>query len=155
MLPDTVRLMTTNQPTTIRPTNQPSSGAPEAPETLCRKFAAFVGAGDLEGVLSLYAADAVVSLPLGREAAGPVAIRAAFVAALTARAPLTGGGVESSRAVVVGDLAMTSTTGLDGQVRTQVARRGSDGRWVWIRDGMHLRDVEAALPVPPAEPAVA
>ena len=128
---------------------------PQAPETLCQRFAAFVAEGDLEGVLSLYAADAVVSLPRGREAAGPAAIRAAFVAALTAGVQLTGGGVESSRAVVVGDLAITSTTGHDGQVRTQVARRGSDGHWVWIRDGRHLRDVEAALPVPPAQAEVA
>lgn len=129
-----------------------TTNTPAGPESLCERFAACVAAADLEGILGLYATDAVVSLPLGREAAGPVAIRAAFVAALTAGAPLTGGGLESWRSVVVGDLAMTSATGLDGRVRTQLARREADGRWVWIRDGRHLHDVHQALPpaVPPS-----
>lgn len=127
----------------------------DGPEALCDRFAACVATGDLEGILGLYATDAVVSLPLGREAAGPVAIRAAFVAALAAAAPLTGGGLESSRSLVVGDLAMTSTTGLDGVVRTQLARRGADGRWLWIRDGRHLHEVVSALPVEAHPSAVA
>lgn len=139
---------------TVSPmTTAPQAGA--GPETLCERFAACVAVADLEGILSLYAADAVVSLPLGREAAGSVAVRAAFVAALTAGASLVGGGLESSRAIVVGELALTSTTGLDGAVRTQVARREADGRWVWIRDGRHLSEVRAALPVATYPPAVA
>ena len=43
------------------------AGAPEALES---RFAACVAAGDLDGIVGLYAADAVVSLPRGREAAG-------------------------------------------------------------------------------------
>lgn len=116
------------------------------PETLCERFATLVAHGDLDGITGLYAVDAVVTLPRGREAAGTTAIRAAFAAALAAGADLCGGGVASSRAVVMGDVAMTSTTGLDGQVRTQVARREPCGRWVWFRDSRHLCDVDAALP---------
>ena len=127
--------MTTNEPA------QRSLG----PETLCARFAVFAAEGDLDGILGLYAADAVVLLPLGREAAGPTAIRSAFAGALAAGALPVGGGVESSRIVVAGDLAMTSATSQDGQVRTQVARRGADGEWVWIRDTGHLRDIAAAL----------
>lgn len=126
-------------------TNEPAPRQP-GPETLCARFAAFVAARDLDGIVSLYGADAVVSLPFGREAAGPTAIRAAFAGALAAGVLPSGSPVASSRIVVAGDLAMTSATGPDGRVRTQVARRGADGRWVWIRDGGHLSDIEASLP---------
>lgn len=117
-----------------------------SPETLCERFATAAAEGDLDGILTLYAVDAVVTLPRGREAAGTTAIRAAYAAALAAGADLCGGGVASSRAVVMGHVAMTSTTGLDGQVRTQVARREPSGEWVWFRDSRHLCDVDAALP---------
>lgn len=135
-------------------TNEPAERH-QGPETLCARFAAFAAAGDLDGIVSLYAADAVVTLPLGREAAGPRAIRAAFAGALAAGDPITGSAVTSSRIVVAGDLAMTSSTGPDGQVRTQVARRCADGQWVWIRDSGHLRDIEAALPARVGEQQVA
>ncbi|OFE18440.1 hypothetical protein BA895_12560 [Humibacillus sp. DSM 29435] len=127
----------------------------EGPEALCARFAAYAAAGDLDGIVSLYAADAVVTLPRGREAAGPRAIKAAFCGALAAGEPITGSSVASSRIVVAGDLAMTSATGPDGQVRTQVARRCADGQWVWIRDSGHLRDIESALPAQDGEQQVA
>ena len=137
--------MTTNTPV----------GPHQGPETLCARFTAFAAARDLDGIVGLYADDAVVTLPLGREAAGPRAIRAAFAGALAAGAPIPGAAVTSSRIVVAGDLAMTSATGSDGQVRTQVARRCADGQWVWIRDSGHLQDIEAALPARVGEPQVA
>jgi ketosteroid isomerase-like protein len=121
-------------------------GAP-APEHLEPRFAAFVAIGDLDGIMSLYAVDAVVSLPRGREAAGSAAIRAAFASALASGA-FEGCRPEdaTARAVVSGDLAMTTSTAADGTVRTQVARREADGSWVWVRDGSRLRDVAACLP---------
>ena len=142
-----------------------AAGAP-APELLEARFAACVAAGDLDGMLRLYAADAVVSLPRGREAAGHAAIRSAFAAALGAGAlgdgALGAGGpgravdhsseqaapARAARAVVSGDLAMTTSTTAEGDVLTQVARRQADGSWVWVRDGSRLRDVPAALADP-------
>jgi hypothetical protein len=56
---------------------------------------------------------------------------------------------------VTGGLAMTTSTTADGTVRTQVARRTADNRWVWVRDGSRLREVEACLPAPSGEMAVA
>jgi ketosteroid isomerase-like protein len=53
------------------------------PAELETRFCALAAAGDLEGLTRLYAADAVVSLPRGREAAGHDAIRTAFAEALT------------------------------------------------------------------------
>ncbi|MEW1955851.1 nuclear transport factor 2 family protein [Terrabacter sp. NPDC080008] len=128
------------------------------PDALEPAFRAAVAAGDLEAVVGLYAADAVVSLPRGREAAGSAAIRAAFAAALAAGvlqdwASVAGSGAGEGdevaptvRAVVSGDLAMTTASGVDGRVCTQVARRSAEGRWLWVRDGSRLRDVEACLP---------
>ena len=129
--------------------SQPTTVGAAAPEELEPRLAALVAAGDLDGIVALYAADAVVSLPRGREAAGSEAIRVALAAARAAGAlgPVGAGGARGApRAVVSGDLAMTTSTTEDGTVRTQVARRTPEGRWVWVRDGSRLREVTACLP---------
>ncbi|HSU73477.1 MAG TPA: nuclear transport factor 2 family protein [Terrabacter sp.] len=145
---------------TTRPmtTTQPSPFVAASPEDLEPAFAAAVAAGDLDAIVGLYAADAVVSLPRGREAAGHPAIREAFAAALAAGVlPASGACGEdaasvsavsavSVRALVTGDLAMTTSSRADGSVCTQVARRGADGGWLWVRDGSRLRDADACLP---------
>ncbi len=127
-----------------------AAGVP-APELLELRFAECVADGDLDGILRLYDADAVVSLPRGREAAGHEAIRSAFAAALGAGvlgAGVLGAGAlgagsaeRAARAVRCGDVAMTTSTSPDGTVQTQVARREPDGSWVWVRDGSRLREV--------------
>ena len=122
---------------------QPNPVGAITPEALEPAFAAAVAAGDLDAIVGLYAADAVVSLPRGREAAGSTAIREAFAAALGAgvltpetTGPGEPGGAEEEsgstptvRAVVTGDLAMTTSSGANGRVWTQVARRTAEGRW--------------------------
>jgi uncharacterized protein (TIGR02246 family) len=132
---------------------QKATGVP-APELLETRFAACVAAADLDGMVALYAGDAVVSLPRGREAAGRTAIRAAFAAALTSGAlevtgePASASGTSPgvrARAIVSGGLAMTTSTTADGTVRTQIARRERDGSWLWVRDGSRLRDVIPCL----------
>jgi ketosteroid isomerase-like protein len=139
-------------------TAHPTAPGASAPEALESRLVACVAAGDLDGIVGLYAADAVVSLPRGREAAGHCAIRSAFAAALAAGV-LGRDGAQSadvrSRAVVTGDLAMTTSTAADGTVRTQVARRTPGDRWVWVRDGSRLRELEVCLPAPAPELAVA
>jgi ketosteroid isomerase-like protein len=129
--------------TVARPAATPSGAA--TPGDLEVRFCLLAAAGDLDALTRLYAADAVVSLPRGREAAGHTAIRAAFAEALD-------GGVRwaapaSVRVIETGSLAMTCSTSEDGVVSTQVARLESDGRWVWVRDGSHLRRAtEVGLP---------
>ena len=118
-------------------TAHPSALGAGAPEALESRFAACVAAGDLDGIVGLYAADAVVSLPRGREAAGHTAIRAAFAEALDAG--VRWAAPASIRVIETGALAMTCSTSEDGVVSTQVARLESDGGWVWVRDGSHLR----------------
>jgi len=136
-------------------TPQPAVGA-STPQALESRFVAFASAGDVDGIVGLYAADAVVSLPRGREAAGSAAIRDAFAAALAAGALGSPDAARvASRAIVAGDLAMTTSSSEDGSVRTQVARRTADDRWVWVRDGSRLRDVAACVPADPGSLAVA
>jgi hypothetical protein len=129
----------------------------QAPEELAERFAQFVAVADIGGIVGLYAADAIVTVARDREVVGPAGIRTAFEAALAAGDGLgvvgrVGGPVEGlvegtvgamveGRAVRAGTLAMTSFTGIDGVVRTQVARREPDGRWLWVRDGSTLRHV--------------
>ena len=124
------------------------------PRELLSAFVGRVAAGDVAGIAGAYAADAVVSLPRGREAAGSQAIEGAYAAALAGGALLAVGRaddaaalallVESARVIETGPLSMVSFTGADGAVRTMVAWQGEDG-WAWVRDGSMLRDVEAAL----------
>ena len=95
-------------------TPQPAVGA-STPEALESRFVAFASAGDVDGIVGLYAADAVVSLPRGREAAGSAAIRDAFAAALAAGALGSPDAARvASRAIVAGDLAMTTSSSEDG-----------------------------------------
>lgn len=119
----------------------PGAARIDTPEALGHRFAECAARGDIEGIVALYAADAVVSLPAGREAAGPEAIRTAFAAALESGVDLR---VESvGRPIVTGSLACTCSTDVSGQFHTQVARKEPDGSWRWIRDGSRLREQPA------------
>ena len=112
------------------------------PAELEARFCVLAAAGDLDGLTTLYAADAVVIQPRGREAAGHAAIRAAFAEALASGARWAE--PDSIRVIESGSLAMTTSTSTDGVVGTQVARREPDGGWLWVRDGSHLRSAAAA-----------
>lgn len=120
---------------------------PAGPEELVERFARCVAAGDVAGIVELYAADAVVSLRDGREAVGSEQIGAAFVAALARGLDLA---VEAAGTPIVRNgVACTSTRTADGRVCTQVARQSADGSWQWLRDGFRLRELgieEVMLP---------
>lgn len=118
----------------------------QTPRDLLAGYVERVAAGDVAGILRSYAADAVVTLPCGREAAGLEAIGAAFGAVVRSGVvfPVDDSVVDGARVIETGSLSMVSFTGLDGAVRTMVAWRGDEG-WAWLRDGSMLCDVEAAL----------
>ena len=44
------------------------------------------------------------------------------------------GSGEQRPALICGDLALTSTRSLDGNITTEVARRQDDGTWLWAID---------------------
>lgn len=118
----------------------------QTPRDLLAGYVERVAAGDVAGIVGSYAADAVVTLPRGREAAGLKAIGVAFSAVVGSGValPVDDSVVDGARVIETGSLSMVSFTGLDGAVRTMVAWHGEDG-WAWVRDGSMLRDVEAAL----------
>ena len=102
------------------------------PQDLERLLIARQWAGDVDGMSALYEPDAVLDTGDGRLAVGRDAIRAVF-----ARLAATGKKFASGRqspAVISGDLALTSTRMPDGSVTAEVARRQSDGRWLWVID---------------------
>jgi ketosteroid isomerase-like protein len=105
--------------------------AARVPEELADLWIARAAAQDLEGLVALYAPDAVVQFGDGPPAVGHDAIRAAH-APLVAE-PRTFPLGRRLPTLVCGDVALCGATA-EGRGRTQVARRRPDGTWVRILD---------------------
>jgi hypothetical protein len=103
------------------------------PQDLERLLIARQWAGDVEGMAALFEPHAVMDMCEGGPVAlGQEAIRAHF-AGITATGRKFQAGKQSP-AVINGDLALTSTRLPDGTVTAEVARRQSDGTWLWVID---------------------
>lgn len=100
------------------------------PEDLGRLFLERAGSGDVDGIVTLYEPDAVMATPSGELVVGTSAIRAAY-AALLADPPRFVGEVQT--ALRYEDLALTSTR-FSGGATAEIARRQSDGTWLWAVD---------------------
>jgi ketosteroid isomerase-like protein len=100
------------------------------PEDLDRLFLERASAGDVEGVVALYEADAVLAFAPGQTAVGTDAIRQVY-AQLLASPPAFAGVIRP--AIRNGDIAVTSTTRA-GNATVEVARRQADGTWLWMID---------------------
>jgi ketosteroid isomerase-like protein len=107
------------------------------PQELERLLVARENAGDVDGMTTLFAPDAVIDLGGGRVVRGKEAIHAFFT-----KLQVTGLGPEGRRfklgeqrpALICGDLALTSTRSIDGDITSEVARRQDDGTWLWVID---------------------
>ena len=106
--------------------------AAAAPEDLARLLVERVNAGDLDGVVALYEADAVLALPDGTVAEGENAIRRFYEKLLAAKPTFSPG--DQSPPLCRGDLALTSTRLAGAGATAEVARRQSDGSWRWLID---------------------
>lgn len=102
------------------------------PEDLARFFVVRANAGDIDGLVALYAPDAVLVGPAGEMIRGAEAIRGFYAGLLAARPTFQAG--DQRPAVRNGDLALTSTRLVNGTVTAEVARRQPDGTWRWIID---------------------
>jgi ketosteroid isomerase-like protein len=100
------------------------------PEDLGRFFIERANAGDVEGLVALYEADAVLAFPLGQVTTGIQAIRQAYEELIASRPTFKG---EQRPALLNGDLAFTSTR-FEGGATAEVAHRQPDGTWLWVID---------------------
>ena len=102
------------------------------PEDLSDFFLQRASAGDVEGVVALYAPDAVLAFLPGQCAVGHDQIRAVYTEFLAGRPSLKSAGQQP--AIINGDTALTSTRLPGGGATVEVARRQPDGTWRWIID---------------------
>ena len=89
-------------------------------------------AGDIEGMLALFEPEAILDTGEGPLIQGKQAIRTLFEEFIASGEKMTLG--VQSPAVINGDLALTSTKIPDGSITAEVARRQSDGTWLWVID---------------------
>lgn len=88
--------------------------------------------GDVDGMTALFEPDAVIDCGGGRFLRGHEAIRDYYIEAVASGRKFAIG--EQRPALICGDLALTSTQLPDGDVTSEVARRQSDGSWLWVID---------------------
>jgi ketosteroid isomerase-like protein len=127
----------TGQPTADRAT--PLKAGAATPQELADLFVERLAAGDLDGLVELYEPEALFAPNPATEVSGSDAIRSELAAYVSAGARITlqlrriaeidGLALISSDATVVGlgDQQLVTTT-------TEVARRQSDGRWLYAID---------------------
>jgi ketosteroid isomerase-like protein len=107
------------------------------PQDLERLLVVRQRAGDLDGMVALYEPDAVLFCDEGRFIRGREAIRSFFSKAIATGNKFQFG--EQRPAIISGDLALTSTQLPDGIVTAEVARRQSDGNWLWVIDRFSIQ----------------
>ena len=109
----------------------------QTPEELTRLFVERANAGDLDGLVALYAPDAVLAFPPGSASVGHDAIRA-VLAQMLDHVSATGERFEQEELLPTlrhGDVALTATKPRDGTGgRAQVVARQADGSWLRIID---------------------
>jgi len=104
----------------------------QQPEDLARFFVERANAHDLEGLVALYAPDAVLAGMNGEMAVGHAAIREVYAAMLAAHSHFSAG--EAAPTLLRDDLALTSTRLINGKITAEVAQRQADGSWLWVLD---------------------
>jgi ketosteroid isomerase-like protein len=102
------------------------------PDDLARFLVQRANAGDVEGIVVLYEPDAVLAGTQGDLIVGTEAIRQFYTQVLADRPTFVLG--EQRSALRQDDLALTSTLLTNGVVTAEVARRQSDGTWLWAID---------------------
>ena len=102
------------------------------PEDLAILFVERANAHDLDGLVALYAPDAVLAGMDGEMAVGHDAIRAVYAAMLAAHSHFAAG--QAAPTLRRGDLALTSTRLVNGKITAEVAQLQPDGNWLWVLD---------------------
>lgn len=131
-----------------------ASAAPAGAQAVDEAWRKAITANDLDGIMAVYAADAVMWLPDTPEAKGRDAIRKSYAALLAANT-VTGATLANTHYQTSGDLSvgwgdftLTLTPKDGGNLVTMTGRfsviaRNQDGKWVYVVD--HA----SAQPAPP------
>lgn len=98
--------------------------------------------GDADGMAALYEPQALLDDGRGRLLHGREAIRKFFRVVAMGREFQMG---EQREAMVCGDLALTSTRLPDGMVTAEIARRQSNGTWLWVIDQFSIASESTRL----------
>ena len=102
------------------------------PQDLERLLVSRQRVGDVDGMAALYEPDAVLDCGDGRWLVGREAIREYYAGVVASGRKYEFGAQHP--AMITLDLALTSTRLPDGSVTAEVARRQSDGTWLWVID---------------------
>ena len=102
------------------------------PNALERLLVSRQWAGEVEGMLELFETAAVIDSGDGTPKRGLEDIRALYLQQAKSGRKFDVG--VQQPAIVSGDLALTSTRLPDGSVTAEVARRQSNGTWLWVID---------------------
>ncbi len=110
----------------------PTTALARDPQDLERLLVDRQHAGDVERMVALFEPQAAVDCGEGKFLHGHDEIRRYFAEAVAGGRKFARG--RQQPALVCGDLALTSTQLPDGSVTAEVARRQSDGNWLWAID---------------------
>jgi ketosteroid isomerase-like protein len=102
------------------------------PNDLERLFVERSNTGDIEGLVALYEPNAILACGNGEVVIGLEQIRQFFVRFLANRPQLDPS--SQAPALCSADLALTSSRLSNGDVTAEIARRQSDGNWLWVVD---------------------
>ena len=106
------------------------------PNDLEKFFVERANAGDVDGLVALYEPNAVLVSGDGEQVVGMDGIREFLVDYLKNR-PQLAPSVQAP-ALCSGSLALTSSQHSNGDVSAEIARRQSDGNWLWVIDQFAL-----------------
>ncbi len=106
------------------------------PNDLEKFFVERANAGDVEGLIALYEADATLTCGDGVEVVGTDQIRKFFTNYLMTRPKLSPS--MQAPALCSGNIALTSSRHSNGDVSAEIARRQPDGNWLWAVDQFAL-----------------
>ena len=106
------------------------------PNDLETLFVERANAGDVEGLVALYEPAAILAHGDGEVAIGSNQIRE-FLVRFLANCPQLAPSMQAAP-LCSGDLALTSSRLGNGDITAEVARRQSDGSWLWVVDQFSL-----------------
>ena len=106
------------------------------PNDLEKFFVERANAGDVEGLVALYEPGAMLSDGAGGIAVGRAQIREFLTKFIADRPRLEPS--NQAEALSCGDLSLTSSKLSNGDITAEVARRQTDGNWLWVIDQFTL-----------------